>query len=196
MFLKEEEVITEYIRNCKSGKTTKYNRTKILAHFKCDNCGSHFTRHKGNDIDKKRCNNDYSHYCPECPAHALAQAKGRKVKKQKSYERLGEKIITNHGYVSVWVADTYTLSDKPHCGRIYEHIMVMEQHLNRALEKGEVVHHIDGNKQNNSIDNLDVMHYTEHNRCHGRAANTLLMELYRDGIIIYDKKNKRYIKNG
>ncbi len=37
---------------------------------------------------------------------------------------------------------------------IGEHRLKMEIHIGRKLTKGEVVHHIDGNKSNNSIDNL------------------------------------------
>lgn len=36
------------------------------------------------------------------------------------------------------------------------HRFVMEQYLGRELSEAEVVHHVDGNKLNNSIDNLEL----------------------------------------
>ena len=41
-------------------------------------------------------------------------------------------------------------------GYIREHRIVMERHLGRRLSRREVVHHIDGNGQNNSIENLHL----------------------------------------
>ena len=47
-----------------------------------------------------------------------------------------------------------------------EHRFIMEQHLGRKLASDEVVHHKDGNKQNNSIENLVIMPRSEHSREH------------------------------
>ncbi len=52
------------------------------------------------------------------------------------------------------------------CGR-HEHRIVAEEILGRALKKGEVVHHIDGNKRNNSPENLMIFrNQKEHAKWH------------------------------
>lgn len=54
-----------------------------------------------------------------------------------------------------------------------EHRRLMERALCRRLRKNEHVHHKDGNKLNNSLDNLEVLTASEHTRRHkttGRPA--------------------------
>jgi hypothetical protein len=49
---------------------------------------------------------------------------------------------------------------------IKEQRYVMEQYLGRKLETDEVVHHIDGDRTNNLLDNLRLMPLGEHSKLH------------------------------
>ena len=47
-----------------------------------------------------------------------------------------------------------------------EHRVVVERHMSRKLEPWELVHHKDGNKANNAVENLEVMEFGEHTAAH------------------------------
>lgn len=49
---------------------------------------------------------------------------------------------------------------------VFEHRLIMEKYLGKKLKKNEVVHHIDGNKSNNNISNLQAMSNREHMYLH------------------------------
>lgn len=50
--------------------------------------------------------------------------------------------------------------------RVYIHIEIMEKKLGRKLKVGEIVHHKDENKRNNSPDNLENITISKHGKLH------------------------------
>lgn len=66
----------------------------------------------------------------------------------------GEGTIDKQGYKTITVAGHANQMDSK--GKIREHVYVMSKHLGRALFKGETVHHKNGDRLDNRIENLEL----------------------------------------
>lgn len=89
------------------------------------------------------------------------------------------------GYIAVYMPE-HKRAFKDN-GSVYEHILVAEKMLGRELKDGECVHHIDGNRTNNSEDNLMVFSTNnDHIACHGGC------EIIKQEDGAYKSKQKRF----
>jgi hypothetical protein len=194
MFLCESKETTNYERKSKYGKFVSYIRTKTLTHWKCDNCGTEFSKVRNGKYDSTA-----KSYCKLCISkigvNKLASLAGYESKVKNIFEpKVGSVIIDKEGYPQVYIGKNYPYRDGGYT-HIREHQYVMEIHLGRRLEKGEVVHHIDGNKRNNELENLYLTSVEEHNKLHAESES-ILFDLYRKGIIGFDRNIGRYfLKN-
>lgn len=97
-------------------------------------------------------------------AYALERKKLRQARIPKTKQ--GGKCINGEGYIKRRVSHfhpfakrmgTRDFAKEPFSTQyILEHRLVMAEFLGRSLEKWETVHHIDGDKQNNDISNLQL----------------------------------------
>jgi len=75
----------------------------------------------------------------------------------KTLNRIGRyadwQIEGRSGYVQKWLPDDPNRSSS---GYVYEHRYVMSNHIGRPLRKGENVHHINGVRHDNRIENLEL----------------------------------------
>ncbi len=83
------------------------------------------------------------------------QWKGGEAMKD-SRRSIGSRRNQQSGYIEIWNGTHW----------VGEHRFVMEMHLSRKLEHKQHVHHINGIKNDNRIENLVVLTTFEHNHIH------------------------------
>ncbi|MDP2363555.1 MAG: HNH endonuclease [Ignavibacteria bacterium] len=82
----------------------------------------------------------------------------------------GGKYIDKYGYVWVWLPlnDFFRSMTRKHTSYIREHRLIMAKYLGRCLESWETVHHKNGIKNDNRVENLEIFkvgsHIKEHNK--------------------------------
>lgn len=167
--LSEHRVLNPIKRSSKKRETKTYE-------YICSNCGIGFET-------KKRKTRTCS---PECLHEAYGKY-GRSTKqiymckwcnkvdtenRHKlfcSQECLSESTKAKSSYV-----DPYAFHKSVHESfgrRVRYHRFLMEQKLGRKLERNEIVHHIDGNKHNNELENLMLLSSSEHAKLHFKKRN-------------------------
>lgn len=145
-------------------------RTSYLTALTCTLCEKIFHVNHRN-IRKRR----HAH-CKECISQKLIE---RNKNRTKGYSTTHQK-----GYL--YVRD---LTEKHHYK--LEHRKVMEDVMGRNLTKNEQVHHIDGDKSNNDINNLWLTNNTDHALAHN-SLEFIAFELVRNGAIVFDRESGQY----
>ena len=142
--------------------------------IKCSNCNETINRKPSYLAKTKE---------PACSRVCASSIQSRRV----SANQLREKnpywkggIRQRNGYIQI-LKPEHLFCDKK--GYVFEHRLVVEKNIGRYLKKDEVIHHEDGNKKNNKINNLKIMKQGEHFSAH-------LKTYWKDKI----KNTKNYFK--
>jgi len=85
-----------------------------------------------------------------------------------------EKVIKKGDYLYAKVSNHPKATKN---GYVLMHRIVVENNLQRLLNADEVVHHRDGNKKNNKIENLEVKNFADHARLHGQEQLAVMVSL-------------------
>lgn len=101
------------------------------------------------------------------------------VRGSKHYRWSGGRCISSHGYVKVRIPG-HSHADPN--GYVYGHLLAWLEAGNQPPAHGEVIHHVNGDKQDNRIENLRIEkrchHSVGHHRSVSDAAVRMIRELY------------------
>lgn len=138
----------------------------------CEKCGKQITKN--------------AKWCNKCAPRKLTKKGRENLRKSKlgrnnpQYGKIRNRKIVRQGYIYLYKPEHPNCSKQ---GYIAEHRIVVEKILGRYLIKTEVVHHINGNKQDNCIENLIIFPLTrEHSKLTAKQLSRY--------------KNGRFKKNG
>jgi hypothetical protein len=68
--------------------------------------------------------------------------------------------VYSHGYIVSSGMHTHPMADSR--GQVREHRLIMAEYLGRNIEPWEDVHHINGIRDDNRIENLEVLNHRDH----------------------------------
>jgi hypothetical protein len=125
-------------------------------------------------------------------------ARNNMSKAQRAYGNGGQRMQS--GYIQTIVDTPHPRHSPRKNGKyVFEHILVVEKDLGRFLEPYEIVHHIDNDKLNNSLDNLyvckgdNISETTRHHNAAHNSAEKLTFSLLKKGLVVFDRKTGQYI---
>ena len=148
------------------------------------------------EVTRQSAKRNKTGYCRKCHSkHIQSGIKRPQFSGENSKRWGGGEYISSDGYIMIKIPDKFLESGRQVYKR--QHIVLYEQHIGRELKTtkggaGEQIHHIDGNKQNNGIDNLLLCKNVSEHRLIHDSLEKVALELYKKGVIKFNKELKKY----
>lgn len=137
----------------------------------------------------------------EIPIRSTSEAlKGRKLseatkkkigesqKGEKNWRWMGGRKYDHNKYIEIYTPNHPNANTSSY---VYEHRLVMEKYIGRYLTKEEKVHHINGVKDDNRIENLIITSQSNHRNLH-HSLQKCGYEFFKLGFIKFDKNKEEY----
>lgn len=119
------------------------------------------TKQRISIAQKGKPSNRKGFHLSEETKHRISEAHKGKILHPSLYG--GHTKKRDDGYIKVYVPNhPYATKD----GYVMEHILAMEKHIGRYITRDEVVHHINHVRDDNRIENLQLMTFKEHAGLH------------------------------
>lgn len=188
-----------------------YQKLKHASEFrvelKCDSCGKISSTSYANYYNRqKKINFSGITHCKKCStieSSKLRIGKPSPFKGKRRPEKNGQNspswrggtYISSDGYRMVYCQSKDLDNNIGWKSYKKEHKVIYEKFLGRELTKDEVIHHIDGDKLNNNLDNLVLINSDKNHRHIHHQLEILSMELVKKGLIFFDRKTNKYMAN-
>lgn len=135
----------------------------------CPDCGKRRIADRRN-LDRLLKRKSYTGRCQHCHATKSGELHHR--------WRGGRHLGSDARYVYLTISkDDRFASMRNLRGEIAEHRLVIAQYIGRPLTANEDVHHIDGNRLNNSLLNLKLLSDGDHSRLHKQLESRKRVEV-------------------
>ncbi|MGE7843906.1 HNH endonuclease [Lysinibacillus sp. NPDC093712] len=147
---------------CRGGYSKQILSTSLEK--ECEICGELFKVKKSHFSKRFTCGGSCK-YLRIAKNHKAKGLRGESCHKWK-----GGRFVHETGYVFIHAPENAMANSR---GYVREHRLVMANYLGRPLERDEIVHHIDGNKENNDVSNLQLMDNSTHAKLHNDLRRKL-----------------------
>lgn len=104
----------------------------------------------------------------EAGLNAVTTGRSKRKCGEHNHSWKGGRHRSSHGYILVYAPYHPRAASSSY---VYEHDLVVERAIGRFLAAGEIVHHKNGQKDDNRLDNLELTTPHKHGKHHARLCN-------------------------